>query len=45
MQIFSASAVALAVLYVADEVLSAGYYTQAVCGVLKHALLTIGAHV
>jgi hypothetical protein len=45
MQIFNTSAVALIVLCVADEFLSAGYYTQAVCGVLKHASLTIGVHV
>jgi hypothetical protein len=45
MQIFGTSTVALGVLCIADEFLSAGYYTAAVCGVLKHALLTIGVHV
>jgi hypothetical protein len=45
MQMFGTSAVALVVLCVADEFLSAGYYTQAVCGVVKHALLTIGVYV
>jgi hypothetical protein len=45
MQTFGATAVALSVLCGADQFLSAGRYTEAVSGILRHALLAVGIHV